>query len=225
MKSSTRKSTERIVGIAIFSALAFVVSFLVHIPIQFLTFDAKDAIITVAAFIYGPITAPIISFIAALIELVTISDTGWYGFIMNFASSAVYSLTASLIYSSKRSINRALIGIYSAVALTTGVMLLLNILVTPIYMRDFLGVPMDASGIIDMIPTILLPFNFAKTLLNSAIVMLIYKPITLALSRSGIVKSEAKKSLSFNRSSLIIVISGAVSLVIAVAIFLILSLA
>ena len=225
MKSSTRKSTERIVGIAIFSALAFVVSFLVHIPIQFLTFDAKDAIITVAAFIYGPITAPIISFIAALIELVTISDTGWYGFIMNFASSAVYSLTASLIYSSKRSINRALIGIYSAVALTTGVMLLLNILVTPIYMRDFLGVPMDASGIIDMIPTILLPFNFAKTLLNSAIVMLIYKPITLALSRSGIVKSEAKKSLSFNRSSLIIAISGTVSLVIAVAIFLILSIA
>ena len=225
MKSSTRKSTERIVGIAIFSALAFVVSFLVHIPIQFLTFDAKDAIITVAAFIYGPITAPIISFIAALIELVTISDTGWYGFIMNFASSAVYSLTASLIYSSKRSINRALIGIYSAVALTTGVMLLLNILVTPIYMRDFLGVPMDASGIIDMIPTILLPFNFAKTLLNSAIVMLIYKPITLALSRSGIVKSEEKKSLSFNRSSLIIAISGAISLVIAVTIFLILSLA
>ena len=214
MKSSTRKSTERIVGIAIFSALAFVVSFLVHIPIQFLTFDAKDAIITVAAFIYGPITAPIISFIAALIELVTISDTGWYGFIMNFASSAVYSLTASLIYSSKRSINRALIGIYSAVALTTGVMLLLNILVTPIYM----GVSREA--VIELMPTLLFPFNLAKSMMNAAITMLIYKPVSVAMKRARLI--EGSVDLRFNRQSVIMLCCGGVTLAAAIVIFVIL---
>ena len=214
MKSSTRKSTERIVGTAIFSALAFVVSFLVHIPIQFLTFDAKDAIITVAAFIYGPITAPIISFIAALIELVTISDTGWYGFIMNFASSAVYSLTASLIYSSKRSINRALIGIYSAVALTTGVMLLLNILVTPIYM----GVSREA--VIELMPTLLFPFNLAKSMMNAAITMLIYKPVSVAMKRARLI--EGSVDLRFNRQSVIMLCCGGVTLAAAIVIFVIL---
>lgn len=224
MKTNTRKQTERAVGIAIFSALAFVVSLIIRIPVQFLTFDAKDAVITISAFIYGPLTAPITALIAALLELVTISDTGWYGFIMNFASSAVFSLTASLIYSKRRSINGALIGIYSAVVSTTGIMMVLNILITPIYMRQFLGVPMNAAGIIDMIPTVLLPFNFAKTMLNGAIVMLIYKPIALALSRSGIAKNiiSSRSGLKFTRSSLYILICGAVSLAIALTIFFIL---
>ena len=60
-------NTQKLVGIAIFSALAFVVSLLIRFPVQFLTFDAKDAIITVAAFAYGPIAAPIVSFFAAYI--------------------------------------------------------------------------------------------------------------------------------------------------------------
>lgn len=214
-------TTQSAVGVAIFSALAFVVSLLIRVPVQFLTFDAKDAVITMAAFIYGPIVAPLISFFAALLELVTISDTGWYGFLMNFVSSAVFSLSASLIYSKLRSLNGALTGIYSAVIVTTGAMLGLNILITPIYMRQFLGVPMTAQGVIDMIPSILLPFNFAKTLMNSAIVMLIYKPVTLALQRMKLVSKRA--DTKFSRTSVIIIAAGAVSLALSITIFAILS--
>lgn len=222
-KKNSIFNTQKIVGIAIFSALAFVVSLLVRFPVEFLTFDAKDAIITISAFVYGPIAAPIVSFLAAFIELITISDTGWYGFVMNFASSCVYSLTASLIYSKLRSLNGALIGIYSAVALTTAAMMGLNILITPIYMQVYLQVPMDAAGIVAMIPTILLPFNFAKTLLNSAIVMLLYKPLTLALSRLGIGMS-ARGNLKWTKSSLVILVCGLITLVASVTIFLVLKL-
>jgi riboflavin transporter FmnP len=172
--------------------------------------------------VYGPISAPIVSFFAALIEMVTISDTYWYGFLMNFVSSATYSLTASLIYSKFRSLNGALIGIYSAVFVTTATMLGLNILITPLYMQQFLGVPMTASGIVEMIPEILLPFNFAKTLLNSAVVMLIYKPLAVSLSRLGISK-KTQGSLKWTKGSLVIVIAGLLSLIVAVVIFLILS--
>ena len=214
-------TTNRAVGIAVFSALAFVVSLLVRFPVQFLTFDAKDAIITIAAYIYGPLTAPIVSFFAAFIELVTISDTGWYGFLMNFVSSAVYSLTASIIYTKFRNLNGAIIGIYSAVLLTTLAMLGLNILITPLYMQQFLGVPMNAAGIVEMIPTILLPFNFAKTMLNSAVVMLLYKPISIALARMGISKKE--KTVKWGKGSFIIMGIGLVTLIAAVVIFLILS--
>lgn len=215
------QTTRIAVGIAVFSALAFVVSMLVRFPVQFLTFDAKDAIITISAFIYGPIVAPIVSFFAAFIELITISDTGWYGFIMNFASSAVYSLTASLIYTKLRSLNGALVGIYSAVIATTGVMMVLNILITPIYMQQFLGVPMTAAGIVEMIPSILLPFNFAKTLLNSAVVMLLYKPVTVALHRLGVANGGVG-SMKIGKSTVIITVTGIVTMIAALVIFYIL---
>ena len=131
-KNIRKFNTEKMVGIAIFAALAFVVSLVVRFPVQFLTFDAKDAVITIAAFVYGPVSAVIISFLAALIEMITISTTGWYGFLMNFASSAAFSLTASLIYKKKRNLNGAIISLYSAIGATVGVMLLLNLLVTPL---------------------------------------------------------------------------------------------
>ncbi len=205
-----------IVGIAVFSALAFVVSMLIRVPVQFLTFDAKDAIITIAAFIYGPIAAPIISLLAALIELVTISDTGIYGFLMNFISSATYSATASLIYGRFRSLNGALVGIYSAVIVTTAAMMGANILITPYFMK------VSSDVVIALLPTLFLPFNFAKTLMNSAAVMLLYKPVTLALSRVGLISK--RTDTRFTRSSIIIILAGVASLVAAIAIFAYLSL-
>ncbi len=213
-------TTRKIVGIAVFSALAFVVSLLVRFPVQFLTFDAKDAIITVAAFIYGPIVAPFVSFFAASLELI-ISDTLWYGFIMNFVSSAVYSLTASLVYKKVRSLNGALIGIFSAVIATTGTMMGLNVLITPLYMEQ-IGVPMTAAGVVEMIPTVLLPFNFAKTLLNSAVIMLIYKPLNVALSRLGI-GSGGTSHMRIGKSTVVIGIVGTLSLIISLGIFYILA--
>ena len=117
MNKRTRFNTEKYIGIAIFSALAFVVALVCNVipPIAgFLSLDVKDAVIAIASFIYGPIAAVAISFIAALIELITFSTTGWYGFVMNFASSAVFSLTASLIYSRHRNINGALASFFAA---------------------------------------------------------------------------------------------------------------
>ena len=221
-KKTNKISTEKMAGIAIFSALAFVVSLVVRFPVQFLTFDAKDAVITIAAFVYGPLSAVIISFLAALIEMITISTTGWYGFLMNFASSAVFSLTASLIYTKKRNLNGAIISLYSAIGATVGVMLLLNLLVTPLYLQ-YVGAPITNADMVAMLPTLLLPFNFAKALMNSAIVMLLYKPTVMALKRLGLVKTHGgAAAMTFNRTTKIILALGAVGLVLSIVIFLIL---
>lgn len=211
--------TKKMVGIAIFAALAYVVALVCQVipPVAgFLSLDAKDAIISIAAFIYGPVSAVIISFIAAFVELVTISTTGWYGFVMNFASSAVFSFTAAIIYKKFRSINGALVGYISAIAATTSVMLLLNIFVTPLYMQQN-GIPLDSAGVIAMIPKVLLPFNFAKSLLNSAIAMLLYKPLSSALRRTGLVLGK-KSGMQFNRTTVLILVVGAISLAAAVTI-------
>ena len=224
MNKNKKIDLRKVCGIAIFSALAFVVALVCNVipPIAgFLSLDVKDAVIAIASFIYGPISAVLISFIAAFIELVTFSTTGWYGFVMNFASSAVFSLTASLVYRSRKTLNFALIGFFSAVAATTGVMLLLNIFVTPLYLVQFIGMPeaVATQTVTDMLAKVLLPFNFAKSLLSSSVAMLLYKPLTEALRRARLI--EGGKKISFNKNSVIILIAGGAALVVALTILLI----
>ena len=215
-------TTKRLVGIAVFSAFAYVVALVCQVIPQiagFLSLDFKDAVIAMASFIYGPISAVSIAFIVALIELIFgFSGTGWYGFIMNFVSSAVFSLVASFIYRKFKSINGALASFVAAVISTTSVMLLLNIFITPLYMRQ-IGIPLDSAGVINMIPKILLPFNLSKTLLNSALAMVLYKPVAVAMRRIGFAVGSSKK-MSFNRSSVIILAVGAVFIAAAVILLL-----
>ena len=222
MKKTEKINLQKIVGIAMFGALAFVVSLVFRFPVLFLTFDAKDAIITLAGFIFGPISAVVTSLLAATIEL-SISDTGVYGFIMNFASSATFSFTASLIYKYKRTFSGSVIAFYSATVVLTIVMVCMNILVTPFYM----GAP--RSVVIDMIPTVLLPFNFAKALMNSAVAMLLYKPVITALRRAKLIKTSDnaiakgdKKAGFFNRFTVYTLIIGLTTLAAAITIFIIL---
>lgn len=209
---------QKIVGIAMFAALAFVVSLTFRIPVMFLTFDAKDAIITLAGFIFGPVSALITSLLAATIEL-SISDTGVYGFIMNFASSATFSFTASLIYKYKRTFFGAIIALYSASAVLTAVMLGMNVFVTPYFM----GVA--RAVVIDMIPTLFLPFNLAKALMNSAIAMLLYKPVITALRRAKLIKVKTqthKNGGFFNRFTAYTLLIGLSTLAISIIMFVIL---
>ena len=191
MTKRTRNSSliKRLVGIGCFSALAYIITFVVRIPVQFLTFDAKDAVIVIASFIYGPSSGIIIPLIAALIELITISDTGIYGFIMNFLSSAAFAFTASVIYSSRRNLVSAVLGLYGAALFTTAVMMGLNYYITPLY----LGV--DREVVVGMLIPLLLPFNGAKSLLNSALAMLLYKPIVVAMRRARLVDTESRTTV------------------------------
>lgn len=206
--------TKRLVGMACFAALAYGVTFVFRIPVQFLTFDAKDAVLTIAGLIYGPAASIVMALIPALIELITISGTGIWGFIMNFASSACFAFTTAIIYKYRRNFNGAIIGLFSSVLTTTALMMLLNIFVTPVYM----GV--NRQVVINLLPSLLLPFNLAKALMNAAIAMIIYKPISTALKRAGIIKGRVEKG--FNKLSVVMLIIGVLTLAVAVTIFIIL---
>ena len=225
MRKNKNKTLEKVVGIAIFSALALVVALVCNVipPVQgFLSLDVKDAVITIAAFTYGPVSAVCISFISALIELLTFSTTGWYGFVMNFVSSAVFSLTATLLYMRRRTLNGALTALFAAVVATTGAMLLLNTFVTPLYLvTKGLALDVAKQSVADMLPKILLPFNFAKTMLNGSVLMLMYKPVTIAMSGAGLIEKK-NASISFNKSSAVILAIGIATLATALAILLIL---
>ena len=217
MTNNRSEIIKKICGIGVFAALAYITTFICKlIPnvAGFLSIDAKDAVIAIASFVYGPVAAPIIALVVAFIEFITISTTYIWGFVMNFVSSATFSLVVSLIYKYRKTFNGAILGFAVTTVITTAVMVALNPIIVPLYS----GVSREA--VISMIPTLLLPFNFAKTLMNSAIAMLLYKPIINAMRAARLVK-RAEHKTEFNKSSVLTLILGGVSLLLAVVILLI----
>lgn len=181
-ETKLRRHLRYSVAIAMFAALAYVCVFVFRIKVSFLTLDVKDAVMAVGALALGPIAGLLISMIVALLEFITVSDTGVYGLIMNFLSSATFALTASLIYRFRRRLSSAVLGLVAAVFMTTSVMMLANLFITPFY----LGV--ERAQVVEMIPTLLLPFNLIKSTLNAAVVLLLYKPLSNALVRAGLMR-------------------------------------
>ncbi len=211
-ESKNLKHIKTIVVLAMFAALAFVIQLVFRITVAgFLTFDAKDAVITIGSLFYGPISGIIVSLIIAFIEMVTISSTGFWGFLMNFISTATYAGVASLIYKNKRTLNGALIGLASGSAGMVIVMLIMNLIITPIYTG------MSTEAVANMILPILLPFNVAKAVLNAAFVLLLYKPVFIGLKAAHLVEGE--KDFRFDKKSVFAIILGVVLLISALIVF------
>ena len=173
---------KKTVILALFCAIAYATMFVMRFKVSFLTFDAKDAVITIAGLLFGPMAALVISFIVALIEMITVSDTAFYGFIMNFASSAAFSCVCSLIYKYKKNIKGAVLGLVSAIFVNTAVMIAMNLFVTPFYMHA------PIQEVAKMIPALLLPFNFTKSILNASLVLILYKPVSRAIKAAKVVR-------------------------------------
>lgn len=197
----TKNHLYRMIGVALFCALAYVAMLLIHFPVSFLTLDPKDAIITLCGLCFGPVSALVSSLVVALLEMVTVSTTGPYGLLMNFAGTAAFSVTVSLIYKWRKNLSGAILGLVSGIAAMTSVMLALNLLVTPHYLH------VDVSVVRDMIPTLLLPFNLVKATFNASLVLLLYKPVSAALQRVGFLpKSDAK--LRFGTRTILVTIAA-----------------
>lgn len=215
VKSSKKSFDARSLAVtAMLCALAYVAMFVFKFKVGFLTFDFKDAIISIVSLINGPVMGIVSAFVVALLELVTVSDTGLYGFIMNFLSSGVFALSVGLVYKYKRSFVGALLAAVTAVFSVTAVMLLANLFITPYYM----GVERDV--VIGMLASMLLPFNLCKSLMNAALMLIIYKPLTTALRKAHLVKASSSQ-YGFSLKTLLMII-GAVIVIILSALFLIL---
>lgn len=189
MQKKDRFGIRRMVLIALFAAMAYAVTFIFHIKVSFLTFDAKDAVVCIAAMILGPGAGAVISLLVATIEQITIGDTGFWGWLMDFASTATFSVVAGYIYSKRRNITGVAMSLFATVVSTVTVMMICNLVITPIYMK------VDTDQVIQLIPTLLLPFNFAKSVLNAGVVLALYKPLVTALRAAKLLpKSENANS-------------------------------
>ncbi len=185
---------------ALFCAVAYLCMFLFRFKVSFLTFDFKDAVLAVAAFLCGPLYAVACAVTVALVEFISVSDTGVYGLIMNALSSSVFAGMCGLLYKYKRTLSGAVLGSILGVISMVAVMMAANVFITPYYMGA------ERSEVVAMIPTLLLPFNLIKGVVNAAVTMIIYKPVTSALRRTGLIPKVAIQT-NKKRFALISIIS------------------
>ncbi len=220
MKSNISERTKRLALSAVFCALAFLVTLIPAPKVQgFLSFDIKDAVIATVSLLLGPAVATSLSVAVPFLEFITSGATGPIGLLMDVISTASFSVTASLIYKYRKTLAGAVLSLSAAALLQVAMMMVANVLLTPIYME----VPREV--VLSMLVPTLLPFNLVKSVFNASLVMLLYKPLSEALRRAGFLRSAEVKRSAYRlggKSLIVFLVSLLVVIGMALLLFLVL---
>lgn len=165
------EQTKRITFTGMMIALAYVTLFFIRIPIipsaSFLRLDIKDVFILIPGLLFGPLYAFIGAISISILQMISVSEYGMIGLAMNALSVTAYTLPISFIYKKFRNKIGLGVGLLVGCICMTGMMLLWNYLISPLYM----GVPRNV--ILSMLIPVFLPFNLIKSGLDSVIVFFI----------------------------------------------------
>lgn len=207
------QKTQKIALIGMFCAIAYALMVVGRVPVVlFLKYDPKDVMIAIGGFLLGPFASFIISVVVSFIEMISASDTGIIGFIMNVLSSCSFACTAAFIYKKKHTKSGAMIGLFAGCGVMVVVMLLWNYLITPIYM----GYP--RAAVAELLLPAFLPFNLLKGGLNMAITLLFYKPVVTALRKAKLALPSASEQTGDSKGvivfSLFLFVTCAVSVLV-----------
>lgn len=169
--------TNKLVRIAVLSALSIVLVMLVKFPIipsaPFLEYEPGDVPMLVAAFMYGPMAGLLMTIIVSTIQAFTVSAAaGWVGLVMHVLATGTLVFVSGTIYRRFHTFK----GAFAALAAGSLCMVLIMIPMNLFFTVRFYGVPYDA--VVAMLPTAILPFNIIKSVANSFIVILVYKPLS-----------------------------------------------
>ena len=200
--SMKKTNLTKLVSMGMLCALAIAADLLLRLPDigGFLTYEPKDVILTIGGFIFGPVAGILMSLLVCLIEMVTVSTTGFIGLLMNFLASAMFVGVSAVIYQRRMTLQRAVLGLIAGSFSMLGIMLLWNYIMTPIFM----GVPREE--VLKLFVPLLIPFNLIKALLNSALTLFLYKGVVTALRKTRLIPERASNDTGNKRSNTIMII-------------------
>lgn len=194
-------TTKKITTLGMLCALAVIVNLLIHFPlipsVEFLSYDAKDVIIVIGGFIYGPGSAFIMSVITSLLEIMY-RGGNLLDVLMNVISTCTFACVAAWIYKRDHTREGAFIGLGAGIVCCVLSMLLWNYIVTPIYF----GMPREAVVSI-LIPGIL-PFNLLKCGLNTGLTLFLYKPNVGVFRRTSLVEHSSGGDHAITKGTVLI---------------------
>ena len=172
MKKITVISAKRLAFAAMFSALAFVLTFL-EFPIfpaaSYLKLDFSFAVLLIGSFVLGAPLGAVMIVITELLCMVK-SSSGYVGELANIILGACFILIPVIMYKYKKTFATALIGIIIGSVLQTAASLLCNrFIFLPLYMGS------GAEEAFKEFWVYILLFNIIKCAANGIITVILYK--------------------------------------------------
>lgn len=179
--------TKQIVGVALSSALSFVVS-LLEFPIfpaaSFLKLDFSAVFVLLGGFMYGPLSGVIICALKELIRFIFGSSTGGVGEIANFLVIFSLIIVPTTVYRFKKGLPVVIITLIIGVLCMTGTALISNrFIMFPLYMGG------GAAAAFNSLWYYIIFFNLIKGVAVSAIVFLLYKRLSALFKKINLQSS------------------------------------
>jgi len=192
--TNKRITTRKMVIIAMMSAIAIVIYYLdfpVPLMPSFIKLDLSNVISLITAFALGPVEGVIVCLIKNAVHLVIkgMGTTMGIGDIFDFVTSAIFALTAGLIYMKNKTKKGAVIACAVGTIVFAAISLPLNyFIVYPIYFKAFGGEAAILGMYRELMPSVKnifsalcifnLPFTLVKGIVCAAVTILIYKPLS-----------------------------------------------
>ena len=175
-------STRAIAGMAIFTALAYGVSFLEFAifpttPVAFLKLDFSNVFIMLAGFMYGPLAALFVGILKELLCLIGTSTFG-VGQIANMCIILVYVLPPAIVYKYKKGLRVVIVSLVVSCLLQTVVAVFVNRFITfPLY---------GMAEMFNQVVWLLVAFNIIKSVSVSLLTVLLYKRVSFVFEKMNI---------------------------------------
>lgn len=172
-QNTNRWSTKQLVTMALMCAVSALFMF-VQIPLipaaPFLTYDPSLVPAMVSGFAYGPASGIAVGVLAIVIHALTTGD--WVGALMNVVATIGFILPAALLYRKMRTYPGAICGLVFGIVLATALSVVSNLTIGVWFWYG------SADVITPLIVPAVIPFNLAKTVLNSVLTLAVYKAIS-----------------------------------------------
>lgn len=169
---NTRK-LQSITLMALLVAAGYASLYVIRFPLipsaSFLRFDIKDVFIAVGGLLLGPWAALLGGIVVSAIQILTVSEFGVFGLIMNILSVSSFVVPISMIYNKKKDAVSLIWGLVAGCVCMTAMMVGWNYLISPLYM----GISREA--IMPMLIPVFLPFNATKSIINAVLVFVVWK--------------------------------------------------
>ena len=199
MNKKKRLGTRDITIIGMLGAIATVLM-LFEIPLpfapSFYEIDFSEVPILVGCFALGPLAGVLIEFVKIVLNLVINgSATAGVGEVANFIIGISFCVPAGIIYRHKKSKKSATVGLVVGTIFMAALGCLVNAyILLPTYAKAFqmpidglvaMGTAVNANitNLMSFVVFAVLPFNLLKGVLDSIIVILIYKKISPILKK------------------------------------------
>ncbi|WP_317855368.1 ECF transporter S component [Chakrabartyella piscis] len=176
-KTKAKRSTRTMVSLAMLGAISIILVSVVHFPLMpaaaFLEYDPADVPILIGTFAFGPVAGLLLTVVVSILQGLTVSSgAGIIGIVMHIFATGACVLVAGNIYRKHKTRKVAFIACIAGALTQTVAMIIMNLILTPLFM----GAPLEV--VLGMMVPIIIPFNLLKAGINCGITLVLYKSLS-----------------------------------------------